>query len=334
MIIKVYLSRFSDKNVCSTAVMYGDALAKYGFGGSHPWGSDRLYAFWSKFQSEGLDKSENIVIEEPVMAEEDVLLSFHSKTYVEFVKKASVLGQGFLDYGDTPAFKGVFEATCYVVGTTLKALDLIMNKKVDHAFNPIGGLHHARREFAGGFCVFNDIGVAIEVAKSKYNVKRIAYIDIDAHHGDGVFYEFNKDPDVYIVDVHEDGKYLYPGTGFEDETGEDEAEGTKLNIPMKRFANDKDFMNAFKHAEEFLDSVKPELIILQCGGDSIKGDPITHLQYSENAHRHATEVLHKLAHKHCDGRILALGGGGYNRNNIATAWCEVVKVLSNSKAHI
>jgi acetoin utilization protein AcuC len=204
-----------------------------------------------------------------------------------------------------------------------------MKGKVDHAFNPIGGLHHARRESAGGFCVFNDIGVAITTMRNNYNVKKVAYVDIDAHHGDGVFYEFNKDPDVFIVDVHEDGKYLYPGTGFENETGEDGAEGTKLNLPMKPFANDSDFMNSFKRAEQFLDDAKPELIILQCGGDSIKGDPITHLQFSENAHRYATSVLHKLAHKHCNGRMIALGGGGYNRNNIAAAWVEVIKVLSS-----
>ena len=314
--------------------MYGDALAKYSFGGSHPWGSDRLYAFWSKFQSDGLDKMENIVIEEPVMADEEALLNFHSKAYVEFVKKASVFGQGFLDYGDTPAFKGVFEATGYVVGSTLKALDMVMKKKVDHAFNPIGGLHHARREFAGGFCVFNDIGVAIAAARNNYNVKKVAYVDIDAHHGDGVFYEFNNDPNVFIVDVHEDGKYLYPGTGFEDETGEGDAEGTKLNLPMKPFANDNDFVNAFKHAEQFLDDAKPELIILQSGGDSMKGDPITHLSFSENTHRYATDALHQLAHKHCNGRMLALGGGGYNRNNIAAAWVEVVKALGNTVTHI
>ncbi len=314
--------------------MYGDALAKYGFGGSHPLGSDRLHAFWSKFQSEGLDKAQNIMIEEPVMAEEDTLLNFHSKTYVEFVKKASAVGEVFLDYGDTPAFKGVFEATSYVVGSTLKGLDMVMKKKVVHAFNPIGGLHHARKEFASGFCVFNDIGIAITVARKYYKIKKVAYIDIDAHHGDGVFYEFNSDPDVFIVDVHEDGKYLYPGSGFQHETGEEGAEGTKLNLPMKPFANDYDFMKEFKRAEEFLDDAKPELFILQCGGDSMKGDPLTHLNFSENAHRHATNILHELAHRHCNGRMIALGGGGYNRNNIAVAWTEVVKVMSSTIPHI
>ncbi len=314
--------------------MYGDALAKYGFGGSHPLGSDRLHAFWSKFQSEGLDKAQNIMIEEPVMAEEDTLLNFHSKTYVEFVKKASAVGEGFLDYGDTPAFKGVFEATSYVVGSTLKGLDMVMKKKVVHAFNPIGGLHHARKEFASGFCVFNDIGIAITVARKYYKIKKVAYIDIDAHHGDGVFYEFNSDPDVFIVDVHEDGKYLYPGSGFQHETGEEGAEGTKLNLPMKPFANDYDFMKEFKRAEEFLDDAKPELFILQCGGDSMKGDPLTHLNFSENVHRHATNIIHELAHRHCNGRMIALGGGGYNRNNIAVAWTEVVKVMSSTIPHI
>ncbi|MEE8132793.1 MAG: acetoin utilization protein AcuC [Nitrososphaerales archaeon] len=320
--------------MCSVAVMYGDALAKYGFGGSHPLGSDRLHAFWSKFQSEGLDKAQNIMIEEPVMAEEDTLLNFHSKTYVEFVKKASAVGEGFLDYGDTPAFKGVFEATSYVVGSTLKGLDMVMKKKVVHAFNPIGGLHHARKEFASGFCVFNDIGIAITVARKYYKIKKVAYIDIDAHHGDGVFYEFNSDPDVFIVDVHEDGKYLYPGSGFQHETGEEGAEGTKLNLPMKPFANDYDFMKEFKRAEEFLDDAKPELFILQCGGDSMKGDPLTHLNFSANVHRHATNILHELAHRHCNGRMIALGGGGYNRNNIAVAWTEVVKVMSSTIPHI
>lgn len=311
----------------TVAVMYGEALARYGFDGSHPFGTDRLQAFWTRFQSEGLDKSKYVIIEDPVQADEKVLLDFHSSTYIEYVKQASVFGHGFLDHGDTPAFKGVFEASCYVVGSTLRALDLVMKGKVDHAFNPIGGLHHAKRDYAGGFCVFNDIGVAIVAARNNYNVKKVAYVDIDAHHGDGVFYEFERDPLVFIADIHEDGKYLYPGTGFANETGEDEAKGTKINIPLQPLATDDDFINAFSRIEEFVDDARPELIILQSGADGLKGDPITHLQYSVNAHKYATTVLHKLAHKHCSGRIIALGGGGYSRENIGAAWVEVVRAL-------
>lgn len=313
---------------CSTAVFFGEELARYGFGGSHPMSSDRIYAFWFKFKNENLDQSNQIVIEKPVLADEKVILSFHEKDYVDLVKKASKHGRGFLDTGDTPAFKGVFEGSCYVVGSTLKALELVVRKEegIDHAFNPIGGLHHSRRSSAAGFCIFNDIGIAILEARKKYGIKRIAYVDIDAHHGDGVYYEFEDDPLMFFADIHEDGYFLYPGTGSELETGLGNAEGTKLNIPIAPDSTDNDFIVNFKKIEKFIDEIaKPELIILQCGADSLSGDPITHLKYTANAHRHAADSLHRLAHKHCNGKMIALGGGGYNRTNIANAWISVVK---------
>lgn len=314
--------------MCQTAVFFGDELAKYGFGSSHPWGNDRIYAFWSKLQHENIS---NIVIEEPKLADEKSVLAFHDTEYVELVKTASKRdGNMLLDRGDNPAFRGVFDATLYVVGSTLAALDIVMTGKdqsgrhIDHAFNPIGGLHHARRDTAGGFCVFNDIGIAIIAARRKYGIGRISYIDIDAHHGDGVFYEFEDDPFLFFADIHEDGRYLYPGTGFSMETGKGMAEGTKLNIPLDPLSSDDDFTAAFDRVEEFVDNSKPELIILQCGADSLAGDPITHLQYTPKAHRFAADVLHRLAHRHCHGKIIGLGGGGYNRLNIGNAWVEVI----------
>jgi acetoin utilization protein AcuC len=313
---------------CSTVVLFGEELAKYGFGESHPMSSDRIYAFWSKFQTENLDKSDQIVIEGPSLADEKVILTFHDANYIDLVKKASKHGIGFLDSGDTPSFKGVFEASSYVVGSTLKALDLVIRKKngVEHAFNPIGGLHHAKRNSASGFCVFNDIGIAIMKAREKYDIKRIVYVDIDAHHGDGVYYEFEDDPFLFFADIHEDGRFLYPGTGSELETGLGNAEGTKLNIPIAPNSTDDDFISAFNKVEKFINDIaKPELIILQCGADSLNGDPITHLRYTANAHRYAADSLHRLAHYHCNGRIVALGGGGYNRANIADAWTTIVK---------
>jgi acetoin utilization protein AcuC len=313
--------------MCETEVFFGEELAKYGFGSSHPWGNDRIYAFWDKLQSE---KIANVIVQEPVLGNEQDVLAFHDKEYVEFVKVASRHGGVPLDRGDTPAFRGVFEATLYVTGSTLAALDMVMAGKAKHAFNPIGGLHHARRDSAGGFCVFNDIGIAIMAARKKYGIKRIAYVDIDAHHGDGVFYEFENDPELFFADIHEDGRYVYPGTGSASETGTGEAIGTKLNIPVEPEAGDEEFIAAFARVEEFVDNARPELIILQCGADSLAGDPITHLQYSAKAHRHAADVLHGLAHKHCQGRIIALGGGGYNRANIGSAWTEVVKAFAEA----
>jgi acetoin utilization protein AcuC len=326
------LSLLSHIYMCQTAVFYGEALAKYGFGGSHPFGTHRLDAFWNKLQSESIG---NIVVEDPVMADYQAAVLFHDAEYVELVKVASRHGGVLLDKGDTPAFKGAFEASLYVIGSTLAALDMVVTgrdrekRKVDHAFNPIGGLHHARRDSAGGFCIFNDIGIAILAAREKHRMKRIAYIDIDAHHGDGVFYEFEDDPLLFFADIHEDGRYLYPGTGSASEIGKGAAATTKLNIPLEPGAGDNEFIEGFGKIEHFIESVKPELIILQCGADGLAGDPITHLQYTSKAHIFAAESIHRLAHKHCDGRIIALGGGGYNKENIGAAWTEVVRSLAN-----
>lgn len=314
--------------MCKTAIFLCKELASYGFGNSHPFSNDRMYSFETRFNFLKLDKSPQISILKPEIANEDEIMQFHDKNYLERVKDLSNKGNGVLDLGDTPAFRGMYGATCYVVGTSLKALEFVMDTKegIIHAFSPIGGLHHARRDRAGGFCIFNDINIMIMVARKKFNIQRICYVDIDAHHGDGVYYAFENDPFVFIADIHEDGRYLYPGTGNEIETGKGEAQGTKMNIPLKPYSNDEDFIIAFKKVEEFIkEKSKPELIILQCGADCIAGDPLTHLAYSSRAHRYAADRLHILSHTFCNGRIIALGGGGYNQINIADAWTEVVK---------
>ena len=145
------------------------------------------------------------------------------------------------------------------------------------------------------------------------------------------YYEFEDDPTLFIADIHEDGRFLYPGTGMESETGLGDAKDTKLNIPLKPGSDDNDFIAAFKKVQEFIDNVaQPELIILQCGADCINGDPLTHLKYTSKAHRYAADMLHLLSHKHCDGKMIALGGGGYNKQNIGDAWTEVVGSLINN----
>jgi len=195
-----------------------------------------------------------------------------------------------------------------------------------HAFVPIAGLHHARRDGAAGFCVFNDCGILIEYLKQVYGLGRIAY-DIDAHHGDGVFYAFTEDAAVWIADVHEDGRFLYPGTGFADETGLGAAVGTKLNLPLKPGAGDEDFRRAWAEVEQHLQRASPEFVILQCGADSLAGDPIAHLQLSAAAHAYAARRLCHIAAEYGHGRLIALGGGGYNRCNLATAWCAVLEQM-------
>ena len=213
------------------------------------------------------------------------------------------------------------------MGSTLKAIDHIMNNDCHFAFSPIAGIHHATRNSAAGFCVFNDCGIAIEYLRKKHNIQRIAYIDIDAHHGDGVFYEFEEDPDLCFVDFHQDGATLYPGTGFINETGKGNAVGTKLNIPLPPNSTDKIANALWKNAEDFIDKFKPEFILLQCGADSLAGDPITQLKLTSKFHAYVTTRLALLANKHCAGRLLAMGGGGYNLDNIKTAWNDVIKEL-------
>ena len=156
----------------------------------------------------------------------------------------------------------------------------------------------------------------------------MAYVDIDAHHGDGVFYGFEDDPDVIFADVHEDGRYLYPGTGARDETGTGAAAGTKLNVPLPPGADDDAFLAAWEEMEAHVTAGNPELIILQCGADSLAGDPITHLAFSEHAHAHAATRLRAVADDCCAGRLLALGGGGYDRGNLGRAWTRVCEALT------
>ena len=308
----------------SVAVVVSERLARYGFGDGHPFGPDRLAAFVREFAARGL--AQRVRVLEPRIATDAELGSFHSPEYLAFVRERSASGTGMLDGGDTPAFKGVYEAAAIVVGATLSAMEAIMQGECRRAFVPIAGLHHAARSRAAGFCVFNDCGVAIEQLKLA-GLKHIAYVDIDAHHGDGVFYAFEDDAAVVFADLHEDGRYLYPGTGGADETGRGPAVGTKLNVPLPPGADDEFFASVWPQVTAHLKKFAPEFIILQCGADSLEGDPITHLRFSPRVHGRAARELAELADELGHGRALALGGGGYNRANLAQAWTTVVENL-------
>ena len=303
-------------------VYKGDALARYGFGDDHPFGIDRHDVFQQALVE--LQLGEAIAYADPRRASVEDLALFHTREYIDRVSKMSADGVGFLDGGDTPAFPGVYDCASDVVGTTLAAVDAVMAGDASRAFVPIAGLHHAARDAAAGFCVFNDCGIAIEYLRRQHGLTRIAYVDIDAHHGDGVFYGFEDDPELIFADLHEDGRFLYPGTGAADETGTGAAVGTKLNIPLAPGAGNGEFDLAWAMIEDYVDQADPEFIIMQCGADSLEGDPITHLCFTAAAHAKAARRLCELADKHCAGRIIGVGGGGYNRDNLARAWTGVV----------
>ena len=307
------------------SVVLDQQLSDYHFGETHPFGPARFEAFANEFKKRGLENKVNLLPAKNCTI--DQLALFHTEEYINKVIEQSAKGEGYLDYGDTPARKGIYEAACVVVGSTLNAIDEIMQGNCQHAFSPIAGLHHARRDQAAGFCVFNDCGIAIEYLRSHYKLNRVAYIDIDAHHGDGVFYSFESDPDLCFVDLHQDGTTLYPGTGFINESGKGIAAGTKMNIPLPAGTTDELAKKFWTAAESFIMKSQPEFILLQCGADSLSGDPITQLELSSRFHAYVTERLVTIAKDYCDGRLMAMGGGGYNLENIAVGWNDVVEVL-------
>ena len=308
------------------ALVAGERLARYGFPDGHPFGPDRHAAFMREFEARGLGSRTRQL--EPREATYEEITAFHQPAYVDFVRERSASGLGFLDAGDTPAFRGVYEAAATVVGASLRAAEAVLGGSARRGFVPIAGLHHAARDHAAGFCVFNDCGIVIELARKRYGLERVGYVDIDAHHGDGVFYAFEEDPGVIFADIHEDGHTLYPGTGAAEERGEGAAEGTKLNIPVPPGADDETFARVWPAVLAHLARFEPQLIILQCGADSLDGDPITHLRYTARSHGQAAADLAALADRLGHGRVLALGGGGYNRTNLASAWCAVIESLS------
>ena len=309
----------------AVCVYTGDEIGQYGFGGDHPFCNTRIHAFWDEMHIR--DLSFQVQLLDPVLAGEEQLLLFHTWEYINKVREYSLRGEGLLDSGDTPAYKGIFEDASYIVGTVLDAVHKVMTGAVRRAFIPIAGLHHSMPDAASGFCVFNDVGVAIRFLLETFGLERIAYVDIDAHHGDGIYYPFEADPRVIIADIHEDGRYIFPQTGFSYETGKGLAKGSKLNIPLLPLSSDQDFLIMWEKVEEFVRRWEPQFIILNCGADGLNDDPLSHLHYSPRIHARAAESLCRIAEEYCEGRIVAVGGGGYDLLSVGRAWTAVINAF-------
>jgi acetoin utilization protein AcuC len=309
-----------------TLLYVGDGLGAYGFPAGHPLGVDRQGAFLAEANRQGLDR--RVRIAAPRLATREEIERFHQASHYDWVKACAAAGEGYIDYGDTPAFPHALEAASTVVGAALDGVDRIMAGEAVRSFQPIGGLHHARRGHAAGFCIFNDVGVVIDTLRARHGIERIAYVDIDVHHGDGVYYPFESDPHLIIADIHEDGRVLYPGTGHARETGTGSARGTKLNLPLQPGAGDDEFFAAWEQALAHVAAARPEFILMQCGADAMRGDPLAHLNYTTAPYARAAHDLRRLADRTCGGRLMAFGGGGYERRNLAAAWTAVLGELA------
>lgn len=309
----------------AVAVYLGEALNRYAFGSDHPFCESRVHAFTDEMHRRHLDYQVRVL--DPVSARREDVLRFHTAEYVDKVQAASRTGEGFLDYGDTPAVPGIYEAALSVVGSVLDATRRVVGGEFQRVFIPVAGMHHSMPDSAAGFCIFNDVGVAIRELLDVHGLQRIAYVDIDAHHGDGLYYPFESDPRVIFADVHEDGRYVYPRSGFAHETGLGKARGCKLNIPLLPRSGDEEFEAVWPGVMHFLDRWAPQFVFMQCGADGLYADPLAHLQYSPSVHRRVATDLCELAHRHAGGRLVAVGGGGYHLRNVGRAWATVVETF-------
>jgi acetoin utilization protein AcuC len=311
-----------------TAFIYTDAYFDYDYGPAHPLKIVRLKLTFELIQAYGLLALPAVQTIITKRAEEDDLALFHSREYLDILKQANDghLGGDAYAYGlgpgDNPIFPGLYNWSLLGAGATLQAVDTVAKGEAEIAFNIAGGLHHAMKSRASGFCYIND--PVIGILKLHGQGKRVAYIDIDAHHGDGVqkaFYETNQ---ILTISLHESGYSLFPGTGFEYEIGEGEGEGYSVNIPFLAYTDDEVYLWAFEEiVPPLIRAFKPDIVVTQLGVDSFYNDPLTNLHLTIHGYEKIIRRIKDLA-----PRWVALGGGGYDISNVARAWTLAWAVMN------
>jgi len=304
----------------NTVFLYSQELEKYEYPPEHPFNTIRARRVMDVIQSMGLLNGPGRSIAAPEPADRVVLKKFHSARYLHALKAASrgkwdveALSMG-IGSQDCPVFKGLYEYACLATGATLLGADLLVQGKADIAFNPSGGYHHAGPEKAAGFCYINDVALACIVLAEQ--TKKVLYLDVDVHHGDGVadfFYERN---DVMTISLHQNPKTLFPGTGFADEIGKGLGEGYCVNIPLPFGTYDQMYMKAFKAIVlPLIGAYDPDVIVFELGADALAGDPLANLQLTNNVY---AEIINHIMS--FEKPILATGGGGYHIGNTVRAW--------------
>ncbi len=311
-----------------TAFVYTDRYFDYNYGRSHPLKIERLKLTFDLCKAFQLFDLNQTALIEGAPATESEVMRFHTPAYVEVLKEANggLLHRLYthgLGPGDNPIFPGVWNWSLLHTGSSLQCARLVSDKKVRIAFNIAGGLHHALADRASGFCYVND--PVLVICHFLDQGQRVLYVDIDAHHGDGVQWAFYQDPRVLTVSFHQDGSTLFPGTGRVTEIGKGEGLGYSVNIPMHPGTDDGVFLEGF-HAvvPRLLDSFRPDAVVTQLGVDTFWNDPLADLELTTNGF---CEVVSFMA-KHAPAWV-ALGGGGYNITNVARAWCLAWAIMND-----
>jgi acetoin utilization protein AcuC len=321
------------------ALVWSDELARYRFRPGHPLDPRRLELTWSLIRSLGLAGDERRPVIAPRDATDDEILTVHTADYVQAVRTVSrdPLASPDRRFGlgtdDVPIVPGMHEMARAVVGSTLTAAGLVASGRATRALALAGGLHHAHAAAASGFCVYNDLAVAIRWLQREHGW-RVLYIDYDAHHGDGVQNIFYDDPDVLTFSIHESGLYLFPASGFVDEIGEGDGHGYAANVPLEAHTGDASFLAAFDAiVPEIAAAFRPDVVVVQTGCDAHALDPLTHLQCSTNLFEQLARRVVDLAERHCHGRVIATGGGGYAIHQVVPrAWTLTWAALCGDEA--
>ncbi len=317
---------------CRACVVYDDSLTDYDFGPTHPLNPIRVDLTMALADELGVLRRLECVPAPD--ATEDDLVTVHDPALIEAVMRASAnptdadprFGMGS---EDNPTFRHMHEAARHIVGASLEAARRVWSGEVDHAANITGGLHHAMPDRVSGFCIYNDAAVAIKWLLEN-GARKVAYIDVDVHHGDGVEHVFYDDPRVLTISLHETGQMLFPGTGFPADSGGPEAKGSAVNVALPPGTSDAGWLRAF-HAvvPPLVREFDPDIMVTQQGCDSHRDDPLAHLALSVDGQRASYLALHELAHEVAGGRWVALGGGGYALVDVVPrAWSHLLGVVS------
>jgi acetoin utilization protein AcuC len=322
-------------------VVFDPTLTAYDFGVSHPMSPLRVDLTVRLARELGVLAPEEGVgpglpaVPAP-MADDDLVATVHDREYIDAVKRAGkdpyvVIEERGLGTPDNPTFEGMHEASAHIVGATVEAARRVWTGDVLHAANISGGLHHAMPEKASGFCVYNDVAVGIRWLLDQ-GAEKIAYVDVDVHHGDGVEAIFYDDPRVLTISLHETGQMLFPGTGFPSDTGGPGAEGSAVNVALPPGTSDAGWLRAF-HAvvPPLVREFAPDVLVTQHGCDSHIEDPLAHMMLTVDGQRAAYLALHDLAHEVCDGRWLVTGGGGYAVVDVVPrAWTHLLAIVAGA----
>src|SRR5947209_7218840 len=311
-----------------TALIHSDAWTRFDYGPQHPLRMERLGLTWRLMEAYGLTALPGAVVRAPEPAPESALAVYHGAEYLQMLKATNggqtpKLAERFgLGPGDNPVFPGLWDAARLCASGSLLAADLVASGQADRVFHFAGGLHHAMPSRASGFCYVNDAVLAI--LRLRERGLRVAYVDIDAHHGDGVQYAFYGDPNVLTISTHERGERLFPGTGFVHEKGEGDAVGFSVNLPLEAYTDTEVYLPAFEAVvPPLLERFKPDVIVAQLGIDAHRTDPITHLALDIQGFVRAFARILPLA-----PRLVALGGGGYDVRNVARGWTAAWAALN------